>query len=53
MNQELREYAIEWFLDCSWADEPDEDELNALSDVDLISALDRHFSGGYEAFKAL
>ena len=51
LSSELRIEAIDWFLECFWADEIDEEELTLLSDAEIIDALNRQFDGGFEAFK--
>ena len=40
--------AREWVDDCEWADNP---ETSAMSMTEIIHGIDRHYAGGWEAFK--
>jgi len=49
MNTVLRQEIMNWLFECQWLES--EEELNALSDDELERGVNKHYSGGIEAFK--
>lgn len=47
------EEARDWIKDCigSWRDIESEEDVDDLSDQEVIAGIKKHFSGGIEAFK--
>lgn len=48
-KEELKQ-AREWIAECVWSD-LDANEIDELSDTEIMKGIRRHFSGGIPAFK--
>lgn len=40
----------EWLADCEWAEQPDNEFIDDLTDAQIVAAVGRHFDGGVPAF---
>jgi len=50
LSPETRAAIIEWALDCEWREEVNAEYLEAMSDAQLIRAINRHYAGGFKQF---
>ncbi|AFZ27236.1 hypothetical protein Cylst_5200 [Cylindrospermum stagnale PCC 7417] len=50
LSPQLIKAAKEWIADCTWRDIT-EDDIELLSDEEIERGIQRHYSGGIEAFK--
>ena len=42
--------ARDWIKDCTWRDINDEEEIDGMSDEEIIDGIKRHYAGGLRAF---
>jgi hypothetical protein len=52
LNERYRAAAREWIADCEWADIHEREDVERLTDEELVTGVDRHFEGGWIAFVA-
>jgi hypothetical protein len=45
-----REQTRGGIADCAWADLTERDDIDALSDAELVRGIERHCDGGWRAF---
>ncbi len=50
INAKQRLAMEEWILECSWADSVEQDDLDQLTDEQLIRKMDKHYSTGASGF---
>lgn len=52
VNQETLKAMRDWISDCigCWDDVTDEDDVEALTDDQVIDGIERHYSGGVDGF---
>jgi hypothetical protein len=52
LNAEQLRLARDWIKDClgTFRDLEDEEEIDALTDTQVIKGISRHYSGGIQAF---
>lgn len=53
MTQQELNFAREWIKDCVWQDIDSADDVDDLTDLQVIRGIKKHFSGGIEEFKRL
>lgn len=42
----------DWVKDCQWAEDFDDDEVDALSDSEIVQGVNRSYDGGVRQFLA-
>jgi hypothetical protein len=50
MDNEIRNLIIDWAADCMWADIQSREDLEELTDNELLKAVNKHYVGGYNQF---
>lgn len=50
LTPEQRNDIIEWAMDCQWGDIESREDLEELSDITLIRAIEEYYGGGMAQF---
>ena len=51
LTDDQRKEVRAWVTDCVWSDDDIEETLDGMSDYQLVTAVNYHYAGGWEAFQ--
>tara|TARA_R110000772_G_scaffold249530_2_gene363969 strand:+ start:86894 stop:87202 length:309 start_codon:yes stop_codon:yes gene_type:complete len=51
LSQATRKECIGWIEDCLWYDIDNDEDVQALTDFEIVKGIDSNFGGGWQAFK--
>jgi hypothetical protein len=44
--------AREWVKDCAWADVEEDEDVDDMSNEEIVDGIERHYDGGWDQFVA-
>ena len=51
LSTQQLEWARDWIKDCSWREDFEPEEVDEMTDQDVIKGISKHYCGGLDEFK--